>query len=178
MRKPTIPLYLALYLMSCGLFATYLFFDTLTNNFNFLGSIFPDIVLKLENSTLVTISFMFTGSLYGAIILSLKGLHKYAAMKRKFETSYIGSYIIGPWAAAFFGIVMYGIIRGGLFIFGGIGSIDTISEATEFGYFGIGFIVGFAWDKTLDKLDALANEILGQMKTPKQKDEDDSDKIE
>ena len=134
MQKLLIPLILSIYLMSCGLFASYLFFDTLTNNFNFLCLIFPNIASKSESSILVTISFMFTGSLFGAIILSFKGLHKYAATKKNFESSYIGSYLIGPWAAAFLGIVMYGIIRGGLFIFGGMDTINSGNEATEFSF--------------------------------------------
>ena len=41
----------------------------------------------------------------------------------------------------------------------------------------MGFIIGFAWDKTLNKLDSLANEILSQVKSPEQKDEDETNSI-
>jgi hypothetical protein len=171
MKKSSIPFILAIYLLMVGLFATYIFFDTLTHNFYFLGAIFANITTALDKSTLITLSFMISGSILGAAILSLKGLHKYAAVQGEFITSYTGSYIIGPWAAALLGLVMYGIIRGGLFVFGGLGSIDSPNEATELGYFGVGFLVGFAWDKTLDKLDSLAGELFSRLKTDEKRDE-------
>jgi hypothetical protein len=158
--NPPIPFLLGIYTLISGLLAVYLLFDTWTGAFVVFRRFF-DVPIEQERlSLLKTLSYAITGSILGAVIISLRGLHKHAVIGNNFKPSYGGSYLLGPWAAGLLAIAVYGLVRGGLFIFGGSPELKDLNEATAFGYLGLGFFIGFAWDKVLEKLDSMAKEFL------------------
>jgi hypothetical protein len=153
---------LGVYLLLCGMAALYFVIDTWSNQFSVFQYIFPRTEIEdLDTGLLKTLLCTIAGSVIGAVIISFQGLHEHGAVRGTFEASYIGSYLIGPWAAALLGVAVYGLIRSGLFILGGVSEIDSPNEATQFGYLGIGTLIGFAWNKVLLKLSGVADEILG-----------------
>jgi hypothetical protein len=151
---------LSIYLLFTGIVAIWLLLDTWANQFTLLAKLFPQ--AKLENLDLGlyrTLAYTVAGTIIGGVVISFRGLQEHAALRHDFQVSFVGSYIIGPWAAALLGIAMYGLIRSGLFILGGVGNIEGTSPVTNLGYLGIGFLIGFAWNQVLEKLDSLAHEL-------------------
>jgi hypothetical protein len=158
--KSSIPFLLGIYLFVTGFWAIYLFFDVWLGNYEIISCLHPKSISNSRITTISTLLLTISGSILGAVIRSFRGLHVYGAIRGEFKISYSGSYLIGPWAAALLGFALYGLIRGGLFVFGGLGSLENPGVATEFGYFGIGFLLGFAWDTTLEKLTSLSSELI------------------
>jgi len=132
---------LGVYLLFCGVAALYFVIDTWSNQFFVLRYFFPALdVENIDTSFLKTFLYTIAGSVIGAVIISFQGLHEHGAVRGSFKASYVGSYLIGPWAASLLGLAVYGLIRSELFIFGGVSEIDDPNEATQFGYLGIGFL--------------------------------------
>ncbi len=157
-----IQLSLAFYLLACGMMCVYFLVDVWSQQFFVIRILFPGINFKtVDLATIKTISYTIVGSVIGAVIISLKGLHVHGVVHQEFKNSYSGSYVIGPWAAGLLAIAVYGLMRGGLLIFGGASEIENPTQATEFSYLGLGFLIGFAWDKVLVKLNTLAVQIFG-----------------
>lgn len=153
---------IAFYLLVCGSISIYFVLDVWSDQFLLLSKCFPDLnINSLDIATLKTISYTTAGSILGAVIISLRGLHIYGVIQRNFEMSYSGSYFIGPWASGLLGISVYALVRGGLLVFGGDSEIESLTQATQFGYFGLGFLIGFAWDKVLQKIDSIAAQLFG-----------------
>ncbi|MGB7926055.1 MAG: hypothetical protein WCF57_22640 [Pyrinomonadaceae bacterium] len=157
-----IPLGLALYLLVCGVLAIYFVADVWSEQFLFLRALFRGVDFRQTDlGTVKTVAYTTAGSLIGAVIISLKGLHTHYVVKQEFRMPYCGSYFIGPWAAGLLGIAVYVLIRGGLLVLGGKADLEAPTEATQFGYLGMGFLVGFAWDKVLVKLNLVAVQLFG-----------------
>jgi hypothetical protein len=155
-------LFLGLYLIVCGLLAAYALIDAWSSSFRLWMWIFPNLDLTSDShGFLKTFSYMVAGSVIGAVIRSFQGLHQYGAVQGTFRASYTVSYLVGPWTAALLGVAVYGLVRGGVLVFGGAEEIERPNEATQLGYLGLGTIVGFAWDKVLVKLSSLADQFLG-----------------
>ncbi len=154
------------YLLLCGAAALYLIIDVWSERFLLLEASFPGLKEQirggdLDKGFLKTLTYTIAGSMIGAVIISFQGLHRHGAVERDFRASYVGSYLIGPWAASLLGVVVYGLVRGGLFLFGGSSDLDGPSQATQFGYLGLGALTGFAWEKVLRKMGELADQVLG-----------------
>jgi hypothetical protein len=162
-----IQLVLAVYLVVCGFLGLALMLDTWSEKLRLLSWLITPAEFGQQKAFVKTFLYTIEGSLIGAVIVSLKGLHEYGAVKGVFRMSFAGSYLVGPWASILLGAVVYALIRGGLLVFGGVTDIENASEATQFGYLGFGALIGFAWNKVLVKLNAVAEQIFSSATTPK-----------
>ena len=163
------PLLLGLYNLSCALIGGLLFFDTAAHNYSLW--IFFSANTESTSLTIAPLMYTISGSLIGASILCLKGLHRYAVLEKKFNAVYFGSYVLGPWAASVVGIVVFCSVKVGLFVFGNKASITDDSQQTDFTYFLIGFLSGFSWEKALEKLNRLANELFRDLEKEKSQED-------
>jgi len=110
---------------------------------------------------IIMAAFCMSGGGLGAILHCLVGLHIHAAIIGDFSSRYIGSYIIGPFGAAFLALAMFCIIQGGLLTLAGdISAPREILGATLF-YIAIGVLCGFAYDTVVLRLDAVAKQMFG-----------------
>lgn len=162
-RDARIALGLGVYLVLCGLVALYAMGDLWAGRFTLPRLLFPGIDLKAHDLAAIQ-SFGYTalGAVIGAAILSLYGLHQHAAMKADFRSSYLGSYVVGPWASAFLGVAAYALVRGGLLVFGGSGEVDGATPSTQLAYLALGILTGFAFDRVLAKMNDLAEQVFAR----------------
>jgi hypothetical protein len=156
--NPWLPLAVGVYLLVAGLAAVAMLLDAWTKQFTVLRVFFPLLDGGVDIRTLQTVTYLTAGTFLGAVVISFRGLHEHAVLRGDFRPTFMGSYLLGPWASGFLGIAMYGLIRGGLFLLGGGVTTDG-GEVTDFSYLGIGFLIGFAWNRVLVKLDSLAAEM-------------------
>jgi hypothetical protein len=165
LREPgrfVLVLFLGVYLLGCGAASAYIVIDSWSGSFLVWEWLFPALdPQNLDQGFLKTFSYTVAGSIIGAVMISFKGLHEYGAVQGSFVLRYTPSYLVGPWIASLMGIAVYGLVRGGVFIFAGAGEIESPNEATQLGYLGLGVVVGFAWDKVLTKLESAADQVLG-----------------
>jgi hypothetical protein len=151
---------LAVYLLVAGLTAVGVLLDAWTKQFGLLRFFFRSLdTTAVDLRLLQTMTYLTAGTVLGAVVISFRGLHDHGVIRGDFRPSFAGSYLLGPWASAFLGIAMYGLIRGGLFLFSGTANGGEGAEATDFTYLGLGFLIGFAWNRVLAKLDSLAAEM-------------------
>jgi MFS family permease len=167
--NPGIQLALGIYQIVCGVIAIYVLTDSWLEQFYVLRIVFPVMDdATVDVGLLKTLTYTVTGSMLGAIVCSLRGLHIYGAVRGVFRTSYVSSYVLGPWFAGFLGVGVYGLLRAGIFVFAGVSEIKDPNAATQFGYVGLGFLAGFGWLQVLEKIDSMIRELLG---SPQNEDE-------
>ncbi|MGH6943050.1 MAG: hypothetical protein ACREH6_02365 [Geminicoccaceae bacterium] len=155
-----------LYLLLCSGLTLYLLGDVWTKSFLWFGWLFPAFVPGAEESQLLalqTFAYATGGAVLGAVILSFRGLHKYAVVLRTFHVAYSGSYLLGPWASGLLGITTYAMLRGGLLVFAG-GEQGALSETSVYAYLALGIVTGFSWERMLARIDDLAKQIFGSRK--------------
>jgi hypothetical protein len=162
-----VPFGLGVYLLLCGAAAIYLLLDLWTLRFSVLRLLAEGYeIADAQVLGVKTGAYTVVGSIIGAVLRSLQGLHQHGAVHRTFQTSYAGSYLLGPWAAALLGLAAYALVRGGLFVFGGLGQVEEPTEATYLAYLGLGVLTGYAWNKVLVKVGDIAEQLFGSSKPP------------
>jgi len=113
---------------------------------------------------LITLSFTMLGGMMGAVLHGLVGLHIHAVIKGEFNRRFIGSYILGPFGAAFLSLAIFCIIQGGLMALGGeVSAPDEILRASLF-YIAVGVLCGFAFDTVILRIDGIAKQMFGAKK--------------
>jgi hypothetical protein len=132
-----------------------------TKSFGVFERAFPGIDFAASDPLAVqTFAYTAGGAVLGAIILSFRGLHKYAVVLREFHVAYSGSYLLGPWAAGLLGVTTYAMLRGGLLVFAG-GEQSALSDSSVYAYLALGIVTGFSWERMLARIDDLAKQIFG-----------------
>jgi hypothetical protein len=106
-----------------------------------------------------------TGAILGGCLLCFLGLFRHVVLVPEFNARFFGSYLIGPWAVFFLGLTAYVLVRAGLLAFGGVQDVSEITSANELSYLALGLLVGFAWNRVLMKLAALAEELFSSNAT-------------
>lgn len=156
----TLMLLLAVYLLMCGNVAIALGLEAYSGSYRFVGMLIsPSVLMPPVNPTVPTLLYSVSGAIIGAVLLSLRGLYRHGAVLNDFKRSYAGAYLIGPWAAGLLGLAVYVLARAGMLTFGGTSDLKNLTEAGELSYLGVGILVGFAWEKVLNKLDAVADQV-------------------
>lgn len=154
-------LMLGIYCVMVGLCTLYLIYVLLT------GEIFEQL-LQSEDATknsleLLLISAFITmlGGVLGSVLHNLIGLHVHAVIKADFIPRFAGSYLLGPFGAAFLALAMFCVIQGGLLALSGdISQPDNLVRSSLF-YMAIGIITGFAFDTVIIRIDSVAKQLFG-----------------
>jgi hypothetical protein len=148
------------YLLACGAASVYLIVDVWYGRFWFYETFLPIDALSAEQEAVVRpLTYTVAGGVVGAVIRSFQGIHYYGAVRRDFQISYSASYLVGPWTAALIALAAYALVRGGLLVFGGVEGTEATPGASAYAYFALGILTGFAWEKVLIKLNAVAGQI-------------------
>jgi hypothetical protein len=115
-------------------------------------------------TTLRLLASMVTAAFLGAVLLNLVGLHIHAAVLKDFEVEFIGSYLLGPFAAGLLAIGLFAVLQGGLLVLGsGTQAPQTGTELRlVLFHAAVGLLTGLAFDTVVLKLDGIARELFGQ----------------
>lgn len=101
------------------------------------------------------------GAVLGGVVRCFQGLHDFGLIKNQFLQRHIGSYIVGPLAAALLGLVIFVLVHSGILLLTG-GTAEPGSEMTELANVALGILAGFGWEQALTKMSSGAKSWLGQ----------------
>lgn len=102
------------------------------------------------------------GSILGCALLDMTSFFKHVSVKRDFQSSHGWGYFFAPWLASILGLVVFAVIQSGILFFAptshsGIASTATATAVNRahFGFFAIGFLVGYDWYEVSQRLSSL-----------------------
>lgn len=174
-----VPTLVGVYLLVCALVAVVLIIDAWSGEFRIYEALLPWLEIPAgDASDVALLTYTCAGGVLGGVMVSFQGLHVYGAVRRTFKMSFVGSYLIGPWVAAFIGLAAHALVRGGLLAFGGPGDVSASGAptSTSYAYLALGVMTGYAWNLVLEKLGALAGELFStQSRTDPDADVADAD---
>lgn len=100
------------------------------------------------------------GAALGGSLLGFVGLFRHAVLNADFNPRYIGSYLIGPLALVFLGIVAFVLVRAGLWAFGGAETIPSEELPNRLAFAALGILVGFSWRRLVGRLADISAHVL------------------
>lgn len=118
------------------------------------------------NPRVVSFLFALTGGGLGAIILSILFFYQHASSLNDFRTTHAWGYLLSPWVGAALGCVIFALVQGGLLIFAAA-STPRDADVANLGYFGLGFLVGFGWERVANKLREMVDNVFAGPKDGK-----------
>ncbi|MDD7965896.1 hypothetical protein [Actinomycetospora lemnae] len=165
--SPWVPILLGVYLLIVAVLSGRLLIDVWARNFALYRSLLGTESLTGSQVAVVTpLTYTVVGGVFGAVIVSFQGLHLHAAVRRNFQTSYGGSYLVGPWVAALIALAAYALVKGGLLVFSGGDTSNASSTSSNWAFLSLGILTGFSWLKVLQKLNSLADQFFAVGRPP------------
>lgn len=149
-----------IYLLVMLVFFLWLLFDVWFGQFSLATIIgYKELGRLAASPTFHLLAYTIIGGALGGIVNSIRSILVWHSERQAFGVRFVWKYITAPWLGATLALFVYALIRSGITVFGGEGSITSTTIVQSLATLGMGALAGYGWRQVFIWLDAQVNKI-------------------
>jgi len=149
-----------IYLLVMLVFFLWLLFDVWFGQFSLATIIgYKELGRLAASPTFHLLAYTIIGGALGGIVNSIRSILVWHSERQAFGVRFVWKYVTAPWLGATLALLVYALIRSGITVFGGDGSITSTTIVQSLATLGMGALAGYGWRQVFIWLDAQVNKI-------------------